>query len=172
MNHRLVRSGIGYDVHTFGPKRKLILGGIRIPSLVGLEGHSDADVLLHAVCDALLGAAALGDIGKHFPNTQKRYKNISSIVLLRRVRDLLSKHRYLVGNVDATVVLETPKLAPYVSRMRKTIARALRLSADQISVKATTNEQMGFVGRREGCAAIAIATIYSISGNSGARTRR
>jgi len=154
-----VRFGIGYDVHAFAPKRKLILGGIRIPSLVGLDGHSDADVLLHAICDALLGAAALGDIGKHFPNTSRKFKNISSMALLQDVGGMLRRKGYSVVNIDATVILEVPRLSPYIAKMRNAIARRLRIEPSQVSVKATTNESLGFVGRGEGCAALAIASI-------------
>jgi len=165
----VVRCGIGYDVHAFAPKRKLILGGIRIPSLVGLDGHSDADVLLHAICDALLGAAALGDIGKHFPNTDKRFKNASSVMLLRKVGAMIKRKGYAIVNIDSTVILETPKLSPYVVRMRNSIARTLDLKPDQVSVKATTNENLGFVGRSEGCAAIATAAIILSHGKPGGR---
>lgn len=154
-----IRFGIGYDVHRFGPGRRLVLGGVRIPSRLGLEGHSDADVLLHAICDALLGAAALGDIGRHFPNTDRRYRNISSLRLLALVRDMLVRRGHAVGNVDATVILETPAIKPYATRMQRQIARTLRLPPGAVSVKATTNERMGFVGRGDGCAALAIASL-------------
>ncbi len=153
------RFGIGYDVHAFGPKRPLVLGGIRIPSERGLIGHSDADVLLHAICDALLGAAALGDIGTNFPDTRKEFKNISSTILLRRVGLMIDRKKFVVVNVDATVLLEHPKIARYVPAMRKSIAQTLGIKSSQISVKATTNETLGFVGRREGCAAVAIASL-------------
>jgi 2-C-methyl-D-erythritol 2,4-cyclodiphosphate synthase len=139
--------------------RKLIIGGVTLPHPEGLEGHSDADVLLHAVADALLGAAALGDIGKHFPNTDPRFKGISSLILLRHVADLLAGHRFAVGNIDATVVLETPKIAPYVDLMRQNIADALRIPLQQISVKATTHESLGFIGAGDGAAAHAVALI-------------
>jgi 2-C-methyl-D-erythritol 2,4-cyclodiphosphate synthase len=139
--------------------RKLILGGVTIPHPEGLEGHSDADVLLHAVADALLGAAALGDIGKHFPNTDPRFKGISSLILLRHVADLLAGHRFAVGNIDATVVLESPTIAPYVDLMRQNIADALRIPLQQISVKATTHESLGFIGAGDGAAAHAVALI-------------
>lgn len=166
------RCGIGYDVHAFAPKRKLMLGGVRIPSFLGLEGHSDADVLLHAIGDALLGAAALGDIGKHFPNTSKRFKNISSLVLMRDIAAMIGKSGYAIGNIDATVVLERPTLAPYVSRMRKAIAHSLKIKPGQVSVKATTNENLGFVGRGQGCAALAVATIFLSGEEAGARIHR
>lgn len=153
------RFGIGYDVHAFGRKRALILGGVMIPSERGLIGHSDADVLLHAICDALLGAAALGDIGTHFPNTRSKYKNISSVVLLKRVAGMLRRRRMRVANIDATILLERPKISRYVPHMRTTIAQALGINPSQVSVKATTNETMGFVGRGEGCAALAVASL-------------
>lgn len=167
-----VRCGIGYDVHAFGPKRKLMLGGVRIPSLVGLEGHSDADVLLHAICDALLGAAALGDIGIHFPDTKKKFKNIPSRILLKQVSGMLTRRGYVVNNIDATVILEEPKIARYVGRMRKSIRGMLGIGIGKISIKATTSEGLGFVGRREGCAAMAIATIHLTSGNRSAGIHR
>lgn len=153
------RSGIGYDVHAFAPKRKLILGGVAIPYKQGLLGHSDADVLLHALCDALLGAGALGDIGKHFPDTQKKYKNISSVKLLVAVGKLLKRHRFLIINVDSTLILQEPKIAKFVPAMQRNIAKALNIKVSQVSIKATTNEGIGFIGRGEGCAALAIATI-------------
>ncbi len=146
-----------------------MLGGVRIPSLVGLEGHSDADVLLHAICDALLGAAALGDIGKHFPNTARRFKNVSSLMLLRKVGAMLIRRGYAIANIDSTVILETPKLSPYTARMRNTIARTLGIKPGQVSVKATTNEHLGFIGRGEGCAALATAVLVLSHGKSGGR---
>ena len=139
--------------------RKLILGGVEIPFHLGLEGHSDADVLLHAVCDSLLGAAALGDIGKHFPNTDPRYKGISSLILLKHVADLLVQHRFDVVNIDATVVMERPRIAPYAELMRQNIADALKISMQQISIKATTHEGLGFVGTEQGVAAHSVAMI-------------
>lgn len=139
--------------------RKLILGGVELPHPLGLEGHSDADILLHAICDSLLGAAALGDIGKHFPNTDPRYKGISSVILLKHVADLLAQHRFSVVNIDATVVMEKPKIAPYVELMRQNIADALKISMQQISIKATTHEGLGFVGTEKGAAAHAVAMI-------------
>ena len=159
MNQVFSRSGIGYDVHTFAPKRKLILGGVTIPYKQGLLGHSDADVLLHTLCDALLGAGALGDIGKHFPDTLRKYKNISSIRLLVAVGKLLKKHRFLIINVDSTLILQAPKIAKYVPAMQRNIAKALNIKVSQVSIKATTNEGIGFIGRGEGCAALSIATI-------------
>jgi 2-C-methyl-D-erythritol 2,4-cyclodiphosphate synthase len=139
--------------------RKLILGGVDIPSPRGLDGHSDADVLLHAIADALLGAAALGDIGKHFPNTDQRYKGSSSLLLLKHVADLLTHHRYGIVNIDATVVLEQPKIAPHVEMMRQNIAEVLALPIQKISVKATTSEGLGFIGAGEGAVAHAVALL-------------
>jgi len=132
---------------------------VEIAHPVGFEGYSDADILLHAICDSLLGAAALGDIGKHFPNTDPRYKGISSVILLKHVADLLVQHRFTVVNIDATVVMEKPKIAPYVELMRQNIADALKVSMQQISVKATTHEGLGFIGTEQGAAAHAVAMI-------------
>ena len=146
-------------MHRLVSARKLIIGGVEIPHSLGLEGHSDADVLLHAVCDALLGAAALGDIGKHFPNSDPRYKDISSLLLLKHVEDLLVSHRYSVVNIDATVVLERPAIAPYIETMRLNIATILHVATGQVSIKATTNEGLGFVGTAQGAAAHAVALI-------------
>lgn len=160
---KTLRVGFGYDVHPFAAHRKLFLGGIEIPHEKGLAGHSDADVLLHAICDALLGAAALGDIGQHFPNSDARFNNISSLELLARVNALLERNGCLTMNIDATVVLEHPKIASYVDLMRRAIAQTLKIQMSQVSVKATTNEGMGFVGRGEGCAAYAVACIQSPS---------
>jgi 2-C-methyl-D-erythritol 2,4-cyclodiphosphate synthase len=139
--------------------RPLILGGVEIPSLLGLEGHSDADVLLHAICDALLGAAGLGDIGRHFPDSDPRFKGISSILLLQHVAGLLRKHRYAVGNIDATLLLESPRISPHVDAMCQNIARSLDIQPEQVSVKATTGEGLGFVGAGAGAAAHAVALI-------------
>jgi 2-C-methyl-D-erythritol 2,4-cyclodiphosphate synthase len=155
----LIRFGLGYDVHRLVEGRKLILGGVRIPSKTGLLGHSDADVLLHAICDALLGAAALGDIGKHFPDTDEAYRGISSLKLLSHVGVLLQKQGYQIGNIDSTVILEHPKMAKYVDLMCRRIGRALHISPHRVSVKATTHEGLGTFGRAEGCAAYAIASI-------------
>lgn len=141
--------------------RKLILGGVEISHAKGLEGHSDADVLVHALSDALLGAAALGDIGKHFPNTDPRYKGISSLILLKHVADLLTQHRFSVVNVDVTVVLEVPQIAPYIEMIRQNIAGVLKIAPGQISIKATTHEGLGFVGTEQGAAAHAVAMIES-----------
>jgi 2-C-methyl-D-erythritol 2,4-cyclodiphosphate synthase len=155
----MVRFGFGYDIHRFAPNRKLMLGGIQIPSELGLLGHSDADVLLHAICDALLGAAALGDIGQHFPDTDARFKGTASLSFLIATRELLVAGGYRIVNVDSTLVLQSPKIAPYVPAMRQEIAGALKLGIDQVSVKATTNEGLGSLGAGEGCAAYAVAAI-------------
>ncbi|HTY11282.1 MAG TPA: 2-C-methyl-D-erythritol 2,4-cyclodiphosphate synthase [Bacteroidota bacterium] len=157
------RIGFGYDVHKLIPGRKLILGGEDIPSEKGLLGHSDADILLHAIADALLGAASLGDIGKHFPDSDQQFKGISSLVLLERVAKLISDHHYEIINVDTTVVLQRPKIAPYVDQMKSNIAAALHLDASKISIKATTNEGLGFIGAGEGAVAYAVALINSVS---------
>lgn len=153
------RVGIGYDVHAFAEGRPLILGGITIPSAKGLSGHSDADVLLHAIMDAMLGAAGQPDIGQHFPNTDPQYKNISSLELLSRVRAIVATAGWLVGNIDASLVAEAPKIGPYVADMRQRIAQALDVEPSAIGVKATTNERLGFVGRGEGIAAMAVALL-------------
>jgi 2-C-methyl-D-erythritol 2,4-cyclodiphosphate synthase len=153
------RTGLGYDCHRFGENRRLVLGGIEIEHERGLLGHSDADVLTHAIIDALLGAAALGDIGQHFPDTDERYRDADSIGLLRAAVELLRGHGFAIRNVDATVVLERPKLAPARERIRARLAEALGIDLEQVSVKATRGEGMGFVGREEGAAALAIATI-------------
>jgi len=153
------RIGYGYDVHRLTEGRKLILGGVEIPHTSGLDGHSDADVLLHAVMDALLGASGLGDIGKHFPDTDPRYKGISSLLLLRHIGDLLTQHRLQITNIDSTVVLERPKISPYIPAMQEAIAGVLGITPAQISVKATSNEGLGFVGTEQGAAAHAVAAL-------------
>jgi 2-C-methyl-D-erythritol 2,4-cyclodiphosphate synthase len=155
----MVRTGLGFDTHAFAPGRPLILGGVDIPHEEGLAGHSDADVLTHAVIDALLGAAALGDIGQHFPDTDPRFKDADSLELLRTVVVYLDERGWEIGNVDATVMLERPKLAPYRDAIRAALAGALGLPEDAVNVKATTGEGMGFVGRGEGAAALAVATL-------------
>ena len=155
----MIRTGLGIDTHAFAPDRPLILGGVRIPSEEGLAGHSDADVLTHAVIDALLGAAGLGDIGQHFPDTDPRFKDADSVELLRAVVAQVGERGFTIGNVDVTVVLERPKLAPHRDAIRATLAGALGLAADAVNVKATTGERMGFVGRGEGAAAMAVATL-------------
>ncbi len=154
-----MRIGTGYDVHKLVEGRKLILGGVEIPFEKGLLGHSDADVLTHAVMDSLLGAAALGDIGQHFPDTDPRYAGADSIALLREVRRLLEEAGYRVGNVDATIICQRPKLAGYLLEMRENIAAALEISAGQVSVKATTEEHLGFTGRGEGISTQAAALL-------------
>lgn len=156
-----MRIGFGYDVHKLVKGRKLILGGVEIPSEKGLLGHSDADVLLHAVCDSLLGAASLGDIGNHFPDTDEKYKGINSIVLLEKVGKMISEKGYSIANVDSTVVLQKPKIAPHVEMIKKNIASALQIPLESISVKATTNEGLGFIGSEEGAAAYAVTLIDS-----------
>lgn len=157
-----MRVGMGYDVHRLVEGRDLILGGVQIPYEKGLLGHSDADVLLHAIMDALLGAAALGDIGKHFPDSDEAYKGISSIRLLKKVGELLEEHFYFIGNIDATVIAQRPKLAPYREEMRENVAKALGISVDQVSIKATTEEGLGFTGMGEGISAQAIALLESV----------
>jgi 2-C-methyl-D-erythritol 2,4-cyclodiphosphate synthase len=156
----MVRVGFGYDVHRLTEGRELWLGGVLIPHTVGALGHSDADVLLHAVCDALLGAVALGDIGFHFPDTDQRWKGADSKVLLKAVVDLLHERGWEVGNVDATLVLERPKIMPHVPAMRATMAPLLGVGEDAVSIKATTNEKLGFVGREEGVCAHAVALVH------------
>lgn len=155
----MTRFGMGYDVHQLVENRKLIIGGVDIPYEKGLLGHSDADVLLHAISDALLGAAALGDIGKHFPDTDPRYKGADSLKLLEEVGNLLAEKGYVVGNVDATIVAQTPKMLPHIPQMRENIARVLRVDIDQINVKATTEEHLGFTGSGQGISAYAVAGI-------------
>jgi 2-C-methyl-D-erythritol 2,4-cyclodiphosphate synthase len=155
------RIGHGFDVHRLVEGRKLIIGGIEIPFGKGLLGHSDADVLLHAICDALLGAAALGDIGNHFPDTDVRYKDISSLKLLKHVGELLTTKKYSICNIDTTLVLQEPKIFPFVEEMRTNIAISLNISKDSISIKATTNEGLGFIGSGEGAVAYAVAIIQS-----------
>ena len=154
-----MRVGIGYDVHAFTPGRRLVLGGVDIPFGRGLEGWSDADVLTHAVMDALLGAAALGDIGSHFPPGEPEYQNISSLELLERVRGQLEENGWMVGNIDATVVAERPKLRDYVDTRREQLSRALGIEVGCISIKASTSEGLGFTGRGEGIAAVAVALL-------------
>lgn len=153
------RFGMGYDVHRLTEGRRLIIGGVDIPYDKGLLGHSDADVLLHAISDALLGAAALGDIGRHFPDTDPAYEGADSLQLLAEVGRLLAQKGYVVGNVDATIVAQQPKMAPHIPTMRENIARALGVTADQINVKATTEEHLGFTGSGEGISAYAVAGI-------------
>jgi len=144
------RIGLGYDIHQFVEDRKFILGGVEIPFDKGLKGHSDADALLHSICDAMLGALALGDIGKHFPDTDPNYKDINSKILLTEVNKLIENEGYKLGNLDCTIVLQKPKLAPLISEMRKSISSILYCNIEQVSVKATTSEWMGFVGEGKG----------------------
>ena len=163
----MTRVGIGYDVHRFAAGRRLVIGGVQIESDRGLEGHSDADVLLHAITDAFLGAAALGDIGKHFPDTDPEWKDADSRVFLRGAVDILGRKGWIPGNVDATVVLEAPRLRPYVDAIRSEIARATGLEVHQVSVKATTSESLGFVGTGDGAAAYAVCTIHRSGESAG-----
>ena len=158
-----IRIGHGYDVHRLVEDRKLIMGGVEIPFEKGLLGHSDADVLTHAICDSLLGALALGDIGKHFPDTDERYRGVSSLELLAHVGELIKENGFTVGNIDATVLAQRPKLASYVPEMRKNIARVLGVSEDRISVKATTEEKLGFTGAGEGIAAHSVALCLKLA---------
>jgi 2-C-methyl-D-erythritol 2,4-cyclodiphosphate synthase len=157
-----MRIGIGIDIHQLVEGRKLIIGGVELPYHKGLLGHSDADVLLHAISDALLGAAALGDIGKHFPDTDPAYKGIDSLLLLKHVGKLLEKHGYIPVNIDSMLLLEKPKVAPYIMDMRKNISRCLSMDMDAVSVKATTNEKLGYVGKGDGAVAHAICLIDKI----------
>ena len=154
-----MRVGIGYDVHPLVKGRRLILGGVEIPFERGLAGHSDGDVLVHAIIDALLGATGLGDIGTHFPPSAPQYKGISSIILLRQVGVLLQSEGWQVGNIDATILAERPMLSPFINEMRQRMGEALRVSRSQVGIKATTHEGLGFVGREEGIAAYAVALV-------------
>ena len=158
----MIRFGMGYDVHKLVEGRKLILGGVEIPHTLGLLGHSDADVLLHAIKDALLGAAALGDIGRHFPDTDDRYKGISSMILLEKVRDIIAEAGYKVSNIDATIVAQKPKLASFIPQMNENIAKAMQCDLNQVNVKATTTEGLGFAGTQEGIASYAVVGIMKI----------
>lgn len=156
-----MRVGMGYDVHRLTENRELILGGVNIPWEKGLLGHSDADVLTHAVMDALLGAAAMGDIGKHFPDTDPAYKGISSILLLEHVSGLLREHHFEIGNIDATIIAQKPKMAPHIPTMRENMARAMGIDKSRLNIKATTEEGLGFTGREEGIASQAICLLYN-----------
>ena len=155
----MIRVGHGYDVHAFAENRKCIIGGVEIPYEKGLLGHSDADVLLHAISDSLLGAAALGDIGKHFPDTDPAYKGADSLILLKHVVGLIKSKGYTVGNIDATVIAQAPKMAPYIEQMRINIALASGVDVDCVNVKATTEEKLGFTGRKEGISAHCVSLI-------------
>lgn len=152
------RIGYGYDVHRLAEGRKLILGGVEIPNSKGLEGHSDADVLLHAICDAILGAAGFQDIGHQFPNTDPAFKDISSLILLKHVYDLISKDGWKVGNVDSMIILEEPKIAKYIPDMKKNISEIIQ--CENVSIKATTSEGLGFVGEKKGCSANAVTILH------------
>lgn len=154
-----MRIGLGYDVHRLVKDRDLILGGVKIPHELGLLGHSDADVLIHAIMDSLLGASALGDIGKHFPDTDPKYKGISSIKLLEEVGKLLYKNNFTIGNIDATIIAEKPKMAPHIMGMRNNIAKALEIDVNKINVKATTEEGLGFTGEKLGISSQAICLL-------------
>ena len=154
-----MRIGFGYDVHRFAENRDLWIGGIKIPHSKGLLGHADADVLIHAICDALLGAAALGDIGKHFPDTDPNYKGIDSKILLTETARLITKAGYKIMNIDSTIALQAPKIAPYIEQMRITLSSLLEIETGQVSVKATTTEKLGFEGRQEGVSAYAVVLL-------------
>lgn len=157
-----VRIGHGYDAHQLAPGRKLVLGGVEVPHDKGLAGHSDGDALTHAIIDALLGAAALGDVGQHYPSSDKSLEGVSSLLLLGRARDLLGRAGWQPGNVDATIVAEEPRMAPHIRQMRERLAATLGLELDAVSVKATTTDRMGFAGRGEGIAAFAVATVLLV----------
>lgn len=155
----MIRIGVGYDVHRLVEGTRCILGGVEIPNDKGLEGYSDADVLLHAVCDALLGAAGEGDLGRHFPEGDPKWKGISSLRLLEEVGDLLSKKRYTIRNIDTVIIAERPRISPFVEQMKINISRSLAIQPDDVNIKATTNEKIGFIGRGEGIAAQAVCVI-------------
>lgn len=159
----MMRIGMGYDVHKLTPDRDLILGGVKIPWEKGLLGHSDADVLIHAVMDALLGAAALGDIGQHFPDTDPAYKGISSMVLLEHVTELLKKNGFGITNIDATIIAQKPKMAPHIPKMRRNMAQAMGIQESMLNIKATTEEGLGFTGRGEGIASQAVCLLHTIT---------
>lgn len=158
----MIKVGIGFDSHRFVENRKLIIGGVEIDYELGLEGHSDADVLTHAVCDALLGALGEGDIGTHFPDSEPKYKNISSLKLLNSIAHKITENKFSIGNIDSVIVCEEPKLSQYIDEMKEKISKALTTSKENIGIKTTTNEKMGHLGRREGIAAYAIVFIKSI----------
>lgn len=154
-----MKVGIGYDVHKLVEKRKLIIGGVEIPHDKGLLGHSDADVLIHAIMDSILGALGLGDIGKHFPDTDEKYKNISSMVLLEEVWNIMSAKGYKIGNIDSIIVAQSPKMAPYIDTMKENIARVLNVTIDNINIKATTTEELGFEGNKKGMSAHSVCML-------------
>ena len=162
IKEEFMRVGLGYDVHRLVEDRKLILGGVEIPYELGLLGHSDADVLLHAIMDALLGAAALGDIGKHFPDTSDEFKGISSLVLLERVGDILEENHFIIENIDSTIIAQRPKMLPHIPAMRENIAKALKIEVSRVNVKATTEEGLGFTGSGEGISSQAIALLTTV----------
>lgn len=155
----MIRIGHGYDVHRLTEGRRLIIGGVNIPHETGLLGHSDADVLVHAIMDSMLGALALGDIGKHFPDTDENYKGADSIELLRKVTKIIENHGYAVSNIDSTILAQSPKLAPYIDKMRENIASAVGIGSERVSVKATTEEKLGFTGEKKGIAAHAVCLL-------------
>ena len=157
-----MKIGIGYDVHALVPNRKLILGGIDIPYEKGLLGHSDADVLVHAIMDSVLGALGLGDIGKHFPDTDEEYKDISSLILLERVYNIMIESKYKIGNIDTVIVAQSPKIAPYMEDMKLNISKILNTSVSNINIKATTTEKLGFEGRKEGIAAHSVCLLFPL----------
>ncbi len=157
----MIRIGHGYDVHRFAQDRDLIIGGVKLDYPLGLLGHSDADVLTHAICDALLGAAALGDIGRHFPDSDGRYKGIDSLILLRHVVSLLDEKGFIIGNIDATVIAQKPKISTYIIKMVQNIADSCRIDISQVNIKATTEENLGFTGRLEGISAHAVCVLES-----------
>ncbi|NLJ98644.1 MAG: 2-C-methyl-D-erythritol 2,4-cyclodiphosphate synthase [Tissierellia bacterium] len=158
-----MRIGIGYDVHRLVKDRKLIIGGVNIPFERGLLGHSDADVLVHAIMDSILGALGLGDIGKHFPDTDNQYKDISSLILLEKVYKIMIEHEYKIGNIDTIIVAQNPKLAPYIESMKKNVAKVIKSSVSNINIKATTTEKLGFEGKGEGIAAHSVCLLVPIS---------
>lgn len=157
-----MRIGHGYDVHKLVENRKLVLGGIEIPYEKGLLGHSDADVLIHAIMDSILGALALGDIGKHFPDTDQKYKDISSVLLLEKVYNIMREHGYKIGNIDSTIAAQKPKLAPYIEKMRTVLSTVLNTEIENINIKATTTEELGFVGRKEGISSYSVCLLKKI----------
>lgn len=154
-----MRIGLGYDVHRLVKGRKLVLGGVVIPNNKGLLGHSDADVLLHSLCDSMLGAAGLRDIGHYFPNKDKKWKDISSLVILAECYKLIKKQKLKIGNVDITIILEEPKISPYIDKMKKKISEVLKIKTSQISIKSTTAEGLGFIGKKQGCSAYSICLL-------------
>ncbi|HCY74789.1 MAG TPA: 2-C-methyl-D-erythritol 2,4-cyclodiphosphate synthase [Ignavibacteriales bacterium] len=160
------RTGFGFDVHAFAEGRKLIIGGVEIPFNKGLEGHSDADVLLHAICDAMLGALALGDIGVHFPNTDLKWQNADSAILLKQVNELIQSRGYELGNLDCVLAMENPKISPYIEKMKNRISEIVKAESDQISIKATTTEKLGFIGRAEGVASFATVLLIKKDKNA------